>query len=62
VLLHASLALRVAGDLAGWIDGRQGGGLLNTVAVLLFLANTVAALAQGRSMRAARPGHVHSCV
>jgi hypothetical protein len=50
-LLHASLALRVAGDLTGWIHGRQGGGLFNTAAVVLFLASTVAALAQG-SLRA----------
>jgi len=40
VLLHLSLLLRVAGDLAGWWPGRQWGGLLNAVALLLFLANT----------------------
>ena len=54
VLLHASLVLRVAGDLAGSIHARQYGGLFNTVAVLLFLANTVAALVHGSSMRVAR--------
>lgn len=54
VLLHASLALRVAGDLTGWIPGRQWGGLLNAVAILLFLASTLAALAQGSSMRLPR--------
>jgi hypothetical protein len=37
VLLHASLLLRVSGDLGGWWPGRQWGGLLNALAVLLFL-------------------------
>ncbi len=40
-LLHVSLLMRVAGDLLGWWPGRQWGGLLNVVALLLFLANTV---------------------
>jgi hypothetical protein len=39
-MLHVSLFLRLAGDLAGWMPGRQWGGLLNVLAVLLFLANT----------------------
>ena len=43
-LLHASLALRVAGDLAEWPVGRQAGGALNGIAVALFLGNTVASL------------------
>ena len=38
VLLHASLALRVLGDLLAWLPGRMWGGLLNEVAVLGFLA------------------------
>ncbi len=53
-LLHASLVLRVAGDLGGWMEGRRWGGLLNVAAVVLFLASTVAALKQGSSMRADR--------
>jgi hypothetical protein len=40
VLLHLSLLLRVAGDLIGWLPARQWGGLLNVIALLLFLANT----------------------
>jgi hypothetical protein len=40
VLLHLSLALRVTGDLLLWLPGRQWGGLLNVVVVLLFLVNT----------------------
>jgi hypothetical protein len=39
-LLHASLLLRVAGDLAPWPAGREWGGLLNGVAIVAFLANT----------------------
>jgi hypothetical protein len=42
-LLHASLLLRVASDLAGWDAGRRAGGLLNALAILLFLASTAAA-------------------
>lgn len=41
VVLHGSLLLRIIGDLIGWLPGRQWGGLLNGVAVVLFLANTV---------------------
>lgn len=37
-LLHASLLLRLVSDLASWQVGRQWGGLLNEVAILLFLA------------------------
>lgn len=40
-LLHLSLVLRTASDLLGWFDARQWGGLLNEVAVVLFLAVTV---------------------
>jgi hypothetical protein len=43
-LLHFSLALRLAGDLAGWLTARQWGGLLNALVLLLFLANTVYAV------------------
>ena len=42
ILLHASLALRVAGDLVpGLHPLRAWGGLLNAAALLLFVANTV---------------------
>ena len=40
VLLHATLGLRVAGDLIPSLPARQWGGLLNVVALLLFFANT----------------------
>ena len=41
VVLHLGLILRVVGDLALWMTGRQWGGLVNAVALLLFLFNTV---------------------
>lgn len=40
VLLHLTLVLRVAGDLTLWIPGRYWGGMLNGVAIVLFLVNT----------------------
>jgi outer membrane lipoprotein-sorting protein len=43
-VLHASLVLRVAGDLASWAPGRQWGGLLNALAIVLFFANTVSSV------------------
>jgi hypothetical protein len=46
-LLQLSLLLRVWGDLAWWWPGRQWGGLLNGVALLLFLANTGYAAGRG---------------
>ncbi len=47
-LLQLSLLLRVAGDLAGWLPGRRWGGLLNEVAILLFLAVLALTILQGR--------------
>jgi hypothetical protein len=46
-LLHASLLLRVVGDLAAHPDARRLGGLLNALAILLFLVLT-AQSARGR--------------
>jgi hypothetical protein len=40
-LLHISLALRVASDLALFNSGRMWGGLLNEIAILLFLGMTI---------------------
>lgn len=37
VLLHLSLMMRLAGDFGGWIALRQWGGLLNALAIVLFL-------------------------
>jgi hypothetical protein len=47
-LLHLSLLLRTGSDLFGWLPGRQWGGLLNALALLLFLANTMLAIRRGR--------------
>ena len=47
-LLHLSLVLRVAGDLLFWLPMRRWGGLLNEVAVLLFLLVTAVAVLVGR--------------
>jgi len=59
-LLHVSLLLRVGGDLLASLACRQWGGLLNVVAVLLFMANTAGAVFRGRRLTtfpppAARP-------
>jgi hypothetical protein len=50
-LLHASLLLRVAGDLAVWPGGRAWGALLNGAAVVLFLGNTVGGVLAARRDR-----------
>ncbi len=47
-LLHLSLILRITGDFSGRLLIRQWGGLLNEVAVLLFLGATAYAIARGR--------------
>ena len=44
LLLQATLLVRLVGDVVGWGVGRQVGGLLNAVMLVLFLANTVTAL------------------
>ncbi len=51
VLLHASLVLRVAGDLVPWPEARAWGGLLNGVAIVAFLANTAYAALAPRDER-----------
>ncbi len=53
-LLHLSLILRVFGDLAGLLIVRQWGGLLNVVAILLFLFVTLRALMGTTPRSAAR--------
>lgn len=50
-LLHATLLVRVASDLAGFTPGVRWGGAGNVLAVLLFVANTVSAVAAGRRER-----------
>jgi len=47
-LLHGSLVLRILGDLFGQMDIRKVGGLLNEVAILLFLGMTVYSIVKGK--------------
>ncbi len=47
-LLHISLALRLAGNFANLYELRKWGGLLNEIAILLFLAITVFSIWKGR--------------
>jgi hypothetical protein len=46
-LLHLSLVLRVTGDLAALFWLRRWGGLLNALAVVLFLVNNIRAVKAG---------------
>ena len=48
VLLHASLALRLAGDAAGRLELARWGGLLSALALLAFVAGTALAVIHGR--------------
>lgn len=47
ILLHSSLVLRVAGDLAAQEQVRMFGGLFNEIAILLFLGMTVRSILKG---------------
>jgi hypothetical protein len=47
-LLHLSLLLRVAGDLTGQAGVRRWGGLLNEIAILLFLGLTIYSIVKNR--------------
>lgn len=47
ILLHLSLLFRVLADVNGWLEGRQIGALLNVLAILLFLFNTVYSVMRG---------------
>jgi hypothetical protein len=47
-LLQISLAVRVAGDLAGWYEVRQWGGMLNAVAILIFLGVVAGGVVRAR--------------
>jgi hypothetical protein len=48
ILLHFSLILRIIGDLTNVAALRKWGGLLNEVAILLFLGMTIYAIVKGR--------------
>lgn len=55
ILLHLSLVLRIGGDLFGAYPAYQWGGLLNVLAVLVFVGNTARAIALTGSERERRP-------
>jgi len=50
-LLHASLILRIVGDLALLPEVRQWGGLLNEIALLIFLGSMVYTVISARGLR-----------
>jgi len=52
VLLDLSLAVRIAGDLGHWVAARQWGGMINVIAMLLFLGNTLLAVRSSRGAQA----------
>lgn len=57
VVLHLGLILRVVGDLALWMTVRQWGGLVNAVALLLFLFNTVNSVRSSVAHQQSAPAH-----
>ncbi len=50
-LLHLSLILRLAGDLLGHPEWRSAGGLLNAIAVLVFVLNTIGSAIRGMQIK-----------
>ncbi len=52
VLLQLGLVYRLYGDLTGQFEVRQWGGMLNTLAILLFLVVTIGLLIRGRRQAA----------
>lgn len=57
LVLHVSLALRVFGGLSGEFALRSEGGLINAVALLLFIATLLTSVLRGR--RDATPAQAH---
>jgi hypothetical protein len=49
ILLHLSLIIRVFGDLTNQFDIRRWGGLLNEIAILLFLGMTIYSVVQAQN-------------
>lgn len=47
-LLHLSLLMRLAGDLGGMLELRRWGGMLNGLAILIFLAAMARSIRKGR--------------
>lgn len=53
-LLQISLVVRVYGDLGQVVELRSWGGLLNALAILVFMVNTLSGVLRGRAKRPAR--------
>jgi len=51
IVLHASLVVRIAGDLLQYPHSRIVGGALNAVAILLFVLSTVIAIVRGKRLK-----------
>lgn len=47
-LLHSSLVLRITSDIITWLPGRQWGGTLNAVSILVYLALTLVLVVLGK--------------
>ncbi len=52
ILLHLSLLIRLIGDLANQFEIRRWGGLLNEIAILLFLVMTIYSIVKARDQLA----------
>jgi hypothetical protein len=55
ILLHASLLIRITADLAGLTALRRWGGMLNGIALLVFLVVTALSLRGGAAVTAGKP-------
>jgi hypothetical protein len=57
ILLHATLIVRVAGDLLLWMPVRRWAGLLNALVLLLFLVNTILSMRKvnGKAQSGSKP-------
>jgi hypothetical protein len=54
IVLHVSVAVRIFGGVAGVVHVRQWGGVLNALAVVFFLVNTVGSLLRERRLAIVR--------
>jgi len=55
IVLHASVALRLVGDVFSFWTLREWGGLFNALALLIFLGNTARAVRQGWQSTGSKP-------
>jgi hypothetical protein len=54
-LLQLSVLLRIVCDLSGWLAGRNWAGVLNALAILLFIGQTISTVRVRQSMRSNAP-------